>query len=73
MQADPDLAIPSLILSSWLTVPQKGKGAPFERARPFWEGAPLVEGHVHFDLIGEKGRAPFGRSRSQCHIENLTY
>jgi hypothetical protein len=51
-----------------------GKGAPFERARPFWkghapsgEGAPLLErarpfwiGHVHFDLVGEKGHTPFG-------------
>ncbi len=50
-----------------------GKGAPFgegppllERARPFWrgraplgEGAPLSGRACHFDLVGEKGRAPF--------------
>ena len=56
-----------------------GKGAPFEKARPFWrgrtpfgEGAPLferarpfLEGHVHFDLVGEKGRAPFAEGAPQ--------
>ncbi len=52
LQAGPDLAIPSSILSSWLTVWQKGQGAPFERARPFWKGAPLW-----------KGRAPLERAR----------
>jgi hypothetical protein len=54
---------------------------------PFGEGAPLLErsrpfgrGHVHFDLVGEKGRAPFAegaplwkRALSKCLIENLTY
>ncbi len=65
-----------------------------ERARPFGgeraplgEGAPLWvkarscgKGHVHFDLVGEKGRAPFAegaplrkRALSKCHIETLTY
>ena len=44
------------------------------------EGALLWEGHVHFDLVGEKGRAPVAegaplweRALSKCHIENLTY
>ncbi len=34
--------------------------APFGEGAPLWERArPLLEGHVHFDLVGEKGRAPF--------------
>ncbi len=46
-----------------------GEGSPFWRGRaPLGEGAPLWErarpfgrGHVHFDLVGEKGRAPLGK------------
>ena len=61
LQAGPDLAIPPSILSSWLTVWQKGKGAPFERARPFWEGAPLLEGHTPLERARSFERAcPFG-------------
>ncbi len=41
-----------------------GKGrAPFGRARTFWKGMPLLEGHAQLCLIGEKGPAPFGRVR----------
>ena len=58
------------------------EGAPlWGRARPFGKGArPFGRGHVHFDLVAEKGRAPFAegapfwkRALSECHIENLTY
>jgi hypothetical protein len=42
-----------------------GKGrAPFGRARTFWKGMPLLEGHAQLCLIGEKGGAPFGRART---------
>jgi hypothetical protein len=34
----------------------EGKGSPF------WEGAPLLEGHVQLWPLGEKGRTPFGRA-----------
>jgi hypothetical protein len=71
-----------------------GKGAPFGEGAPLWgrarpcgkgraplgEGALHGRGHVHFDMVGEKGRAPFAegkplweRALSKCHIENLTY
>ena len=81
LQAGPDFGyffIHSKFLAHCLTM---GKGAPFGEGAPLWERArPFVEGHVHFDLVGEKGRAPFeegaphwGRALSKCHIENLTY
>ncbi len=36
-----------------------GRGAPFGEGLPLWERArTFLEGHVHFDLVGEKGRAP---------------
>ena len=58
-----------------------GKGAPDGEGAPLWERArPFGGGHVHFDLVGEKGRAPVAegaplweRALSKCHIENLTY
>ncbi len=41
---------------------------------------PLLERACYFDLVGEKGRAPFAegaplwkRALSKCHIENLIY
>ncbi len=71
LQAGLDLAIPPSILSSWLTVWQKGKGAPFERVRaPFERDRPFWKGMFNFDQWVRKGapllvgRAPFGRACS---------
>jgi len=61
--------------------PFGGEHAPLGEGTPLWGRArPPGRGHVHFDLMGDKGRAPFaegaplwGRALSKCHIETLTY
>ncbi len=61
--------------------PFGGEGAPLGKGAPLLRRArPSERGHVHFDLVGEKGRAPFAegaplwkRALSKCHIETLTY
>ena len=34
---------------------------PFGRARTFWKGMPLLEGHAQLCLFDRKGRAPVGQ------------
>ncbi len=42
--------------------PCGGERAPMGKGTPLWRRArPSGRGHVHFDLVGEKGHAPLYR------------